>query len=430
MANSDEEAQRASFSSLPFALQHTILHRLPVDARARCECVCRSWRTQLADVSLWTRLDLSRSSGVRVRVTDAVMCGASGFARGALTALDVSGCWHITHGALLAMVAAKAGTLTELRVCNGVRRELNYTEAEALLRAAPRLCVLDADVRCCAGEKLLSMLRREPPFGPLRVRRLTAFCHHVAPDEREAAVIALAGGVAAHNSLSSLLLHGAPLNVPDVLDAVVDAVLLRRVRSVQLNACGLSPTSAPVLARLLQESALTELRIWNDGAQLLDAPAAALLADALRTNSTLTSLVLENVDFWRDMAAATALLGALTGHSSLRKLDVYGNAVGAHGPVAGAALGALVAANPPALHAQHTYGCHLGDDGLGHVVDALPANTHLRTLSISKNRMSEAFARERLLPAVRANSGLRKLFMPKRGVAALEAEALVAERAL
>jgi hypothetical protein len=403
-----------------------IFARLPVDARARCAAVCRGWRTTLADVSLWTRLDVSRSSGVRVAVTDDVLRGATGLARGALTALDVSGCLDITREALLAVVAANASALIELRVCNGAFRELPYNTAEALLRAAPRLRVLDADVWCNADQEAVRLLRREPPFGPLRVHELYANCAGLAPAEHETAVTEMAAGIAVHDTLSSLRLHDAPLHVLAGLDAVVDAVLLRRMCSVEVLGCSLLPASAPALVRLLGGSALTQLTISNGGMQLLDAPAAALLADALRANSTLTTLILEHVGFWRDTVAATTLLGALAGHPSLQKLEVCYNAVGAHTAVAGAALSALVTANAPALHELNVRGCHLGDDGLGPLVDALPANTHLRTLNMRGNDMSEAFVHHRLLPALRANSGLRTVAASLPPGAA---EALVAARA-
>jgi hypothetical protein len=43
------------------------------------------------------------------------------------------------------------------------------------------------------------------------------------------------------------------------------------------------------------------------------------------------------------------------------------------------------------------------------VCAALPRNTHLRVLHCSVNRMSAAFARDVLLPAVRANGSLLQL---------------------
>jgi hypothetical protein len=69
-------APGASFSSLPHALAVLVFARLPVDARARCAAVCRGWAATLADVSLWTRLDLSDSSGVTCTVNDAALHGA------------------------------------------------------------------------------------------------------------------------------------------------------------------------------------------------------------------------------------------------------------------------------------------------------------------------------------------------------------------
>jgi hypothetical protein len=63
-------------------------------------------------------------------------------------------------------------------------------------------------------------------------------------------------------------------------------------------------------------------------------------------------------------------------------------------------------------------------------VEALPLNRHLRTLNLRFDSMSEAFARERLLPAVRANTTLRELECGNyvTGPAATEAEELVRVR--
>jgi hypothetical protein len=347
-------------------------------------------------------------------------------ARGGLTALDVSGCEHVMHDSLLAVATSNAGALTELRACHGVHRAFSYAATEALLRAAPLLRALDANVFCHARERLFSMLRNEAPFGPLHVRRLYTSCRRLALAVRGAAVMALAAATAAHESLSALRLVDAPLGTPAVVDAVVDAVLLRRMHFLDLDHCGLTPASVPALARLLGGSALTELRICNDGQQLLAAPAAALLADALRANSTLETLILGGARLGVDVSAATALLGALVGHASLRKLCIYDRSMGVHAAVAGAAFGALVAANTPALRELDVASGELGDDGLGPLVDALPANTHLWTLDVHGNGMSDVFACECLLPAVHANSGLRRLFLTGFGDAAREAHALVA----
>jgi hypothetical protein len=96
---------------------------------------------------------------------------------------------------------------------------------------------------------------------------------------------------------------------------------------------------------------------------------------------------------------------------------------------AGAALRALVAANAPPLRSLNLCLCCLNDTGLRPLLDALPGNTHLRSLDISWNHMQAAFALVRLLPAVRANGSLTQLTTYSDLPAARDAEALVAARA-
>jgi hypothetical protein len=426
----EEEAQApdASFETLPRALQHAILRRVPVDARARCACLNSGWRDELAEVSLWTRLDLSRTSGVRVRVTDAVLRGASGLARGGLAALDVTGCEHVTHDELLPVVTSNARALAELRVqdwrVQRVAARLTCPNAEALLHAAPLLRVLEADMSVTATEAP-RMLRNEAPFGPLHVRRLEADFGGEDGD-----IVEVTAAIAAHASLSSVHLTSAQLDAPGALDAVVDAALIRRLSAVQLSFCCLSPASAPSLARLLGGSALTELTVINHDMQLLDAPTASLLGDALRANSTLTELKLDGVGLFTDPAAAAALLGALTGHASLQIIMLGQEAEPSEQAVAfiAPALGALVAANAPALDTLFLMFCNLGDAGMRPLMEALPHNTHLASLLCMGNGTSAAFARDVLLPSVRANTSLRALIAGDEHEATVEAKALVAAR--
>ena len=84
------------------------------------------------------------------------------------------------------------------------------------------------------------------------------------------------------------------------------------------------------------------------------------------------------------------------------------------------------------------HGCFLGDAALGPLMEMLPHNTHLRLLDCSNASMSADFARDRFLPAVTANTSLRKLTASRwwdnheHGMAppeVLEAEAVVAARA-
>jgi hypothetical protein len=375
--------------------------------------VCKGWHNTLADASLWTRLDLSRTTGgvADARVTDALLRGAAAKARGGLTALDLSQCpEQLTQDALLEVVIANAGALTELRACQRWGHTISE-RVEAILAAAPLLRVYDADTYADPAVAC-RMLRNEPPFGLLRVHKL--LLGHVWPGG-EAEVVAFAADMTASaSSLSALTFSIAPLDELGALDAVVDAALARRLPGLWLSECSLSAASVPALARLLGGSALSTLALsYTHGVPLLLSGAegsAALLAVALRANSTLAVLRLENVNVWHDAAAAETLLQALTAHPSVQSLRLSGNPVRAADRArAGAALGALVAAHASALEELCVSDCRLGDEGLDALVDALAGNTRLQVLQCRGNNMSDAFALTRLQRAVRANTSLRKL---------------------
>jgi hypothetical protein len=148
---------------------------------------------------------------------------------------------------------------------------------------------------------------------------------------------------------------------------------------------------------------------------LLDGPGALVLGNALRTSTTLTSLTLGTVGPWTAPDVAAALLGALVAHGSLQTLHlaVEGGGIwqqaGPFDAATAAALGALVAADAPALTDLDVSGCALGDATLGPLFAALPRNTHLRTLFYGYNALTEAFYDAQLLPAVLANASLRRI---------------------
>jgi hypothetical protein len=433
----EEEHALSALAPLPHAVVLLIFALLPVDLRARCACVCRAWRAAVSERSLWTRLDVSRTSGVTARVTDALLREAAARAGGALQALDVSGRRRVSHEALLTVVTANAATLRELRVCHGVRLNVNFNPAvvssvplghvEALLRAAPQLRVLELDVACDSIADARRALCAEGLLSPLCAHGLRVYFIGAA----EAEVLVLAADVAAHAWLKELNLLGA-LPTRAALDAVVDAALARRLSSIEFSSCRLSPASAPSLARLLTGSTITELSIWGNNARLLDAPAAVLLADALHANAILTALHLHVARLWDDVAAACTLLGALTAHPSLRTLSVSENSAALHTEAertaAGAALGALLAANAPALTELDISVGGLGDAGLAPLLQALPRNTRLRTLKCATSFMTDVFATNTLLPAVRANTSLRELHADAGILACVEAMELVSER--
>lgn len=192
----------------------------------------------------------------------------------------------------------------------------------------------------------------------------------------------------------------------EFLDALVNAALARQLQELSFLLC--PPPSGAPLARLLRGGTLTTLEFSASEVALFETAAAALVADALRATTALTALKLLRARLCEDMHAAGVLLGALVGHPSLRSLSlVYEDA--ADRTALGALLAPLIVADAPALQKLSFFGSKLGDKGLAPLMDVLSRNTHLRSLDLRNTDYSEAFARERLLPAVRANKSLREL---------------------
>ena len=160
--------------------------------------------------------------------------------------------------------------------------------------------------------------------------------------------------------------------------------------------------------------------------------AATLIAAALDTNRSL-SLILRASGILSDAAAAEALLRALSiARPRLSIISLEGNPAAADRARIGASLGALVANTR--FGSLNLSGCNLGDEGLGPLVDALKINTHLSILYCDGNYISEAFAHQRLRPAILANTGLYTMQLtPTYGGGAapaylLEMEQLVKDR--
>jgi hypothetical protein len=425
-------------ATLPPGLVREILRRLPADQLARVACVSLAWRAAVADPALWRRLDFSVGSGCLCTVAEFAVRAAAARAGGSLEALDLTG-RPTPWAAVRAVAVANAASLREVRTLYADEAEPYgngfppahdpLAQLEALLAEAPRLPALEANLKCTlyAAEALL---RAEPPFGPLRLQRLDVDVVYMHLGVGFAGLVAK---LIAHPWLRELGLWGKhnQLNL-DEWNLVADAALTLRLTAVYAYSCMLSPAAAPALARLLSSAELTTLLLCNEeqhGGALLDAPAAALLSAALRANRTLTSLTLADVGLWADAPAAVTLLGALTGHASLRTLECDANSVWDEAAAAaiGVALGALLAADAPALEELDVTDCDLGDEGLGPLVDALPRNSHLRALHLAGNGISTGFAAHRLLPAARGNTSLRML---DTAGSAFAAERHVAERAL
>jgi hypothetical protein len=392
MASLMGQAPPASMSSLPAALRLKIYTSLPVDERARAAAVRRSWREDLDDERAWQRLDVSATSGVRVAVTDALLRGAAARARGSLMFLDVSGCASLSLAAVQHLFTANAGALREAHMY-GARfsgsRGLSREELASLLlqSAAPCLQQLEADVDSSAVDAL-ALLRREAQFAPLRASYLTV-------DERYD------------------------------------------------NAHNLASATMALLALT------TEALAAGDFSSMPPPPEdiSAELAGALRDNTALKGLSLKLTVAREVVARPHVVIAALAGHKSLRALNVDLPSGGTlHAAMealatlleAGATSALLsltisIYKKAPADDDDDAENAALGDEHLLRLLTALRTSaTRLRVLQLTgRIEMSDVFARDVLLPAVRAKKSLRLLdvgFPPAGLLAVRKAAALVLKR--
>ena len=201
-----EERAVDTFGALPLPLFLCILTAVPADSRARAACVSRQWRAAVAERSLWRTLDLTPEGGFTRVVTDAVLRGAAARAHGELHTLRLAAepDMHF-HGFKLLheIVAHNAATLSVLQV-----HELYFPVCievcQALLRGAPSLQTFEVEVRCNTAEAR-RLLRNEPPYGPLQMRKL---CVDVERSAGDAELAALAVDLPMHRSLEELTLFG------------------------------------------------------------------------------------------------------------------------------------------------------------------------------------------------------------------------------
>jgi hypothetical protein len=262
---SEMSEQSFSFAALPVALSNRVFLLLPVDQRGRACCVCRAWRDALADPALWARLDLTEEGGVHIRLFDharLMLHGAAARAQGRLHTLDVRAAshWWFSAAALPDVLAANADSMCVLRVPRLQRLQDGGDGSVlpvvlALCSAAPRLERLDANISCFAVD-VPPLMRAEGPLRPLRIHSLA-----VTIDTHSAvqALAALLADMALQPTLSSLMLCSADVTERRLLDSLVDGLLARRVRELDLFSCS-SPAAAP-LARLLTGGALTTLKM-------------------------------------------------------------------------------------------------------------------------------------------------------------------------
>jgi hypothetical protein len=454
---------------LPAPAACLVFGALPVAERLRCREVCAAWRAAIDDApSIWAHLDLRPYAALPLEAQGRLLRLAAARAAGALRSLAlalpaapttpmdadvnaiaaamlqdfqvdddapvVAAFERFMEELLLPLLRAhrcgscsgrsydqlaradsrsrlaRSATLLQL-LCvrqDGKPAVLAPVHVSALATAAPRLRSLHvrlARVDLDAPDVRV-LLRREGVFAPVRLSGAVLDLPEQDPHDRAAT-----DALAAHDGLEELVLWSAGRGRPAAraLERALDAAAAARVRCLTLLAnaplCGLA------LGRLLRAGALNVLSIVR-GSLPEDAGGCAALAAGLR-ESALTQLnLLEGSDVFAEPMRGVALLSALTWHPTLADLAIELSIApeAARAPL-GAALGALVAANAPALTALDVNGAQLGDEGMRPLAEALRLNTHLQSLEVDGNALTRTF-RSELAAAARACTSLRTLKPP------------------
>jgi len=424
-----------------------VLKALPVDARGRAACVCRAWRDLLADPAWWAVLDLvalSTRAGVPSHERINTMTRAvSARARGQLRVLHVAKpVWFHVEPTLLELARANSGSLREVYFAPG--DTTTPKDVDALVEAAPLLETLVVTHISCDLDDATRLLRAAPPLAALQLHAISVEAHTMEPDEMDDFLKALADP-SLHPTLSRLELSYVGLEDGEDAATLVNAILQRPLLRALTFGFDTSAPSGRQLARLLTGGALTELSFEflcrESDSLCCSAADAKLFADALRANTTLTSLTISHSSLCSNVDSARTVLRALVGHRSLRSLTLSGDAPHElkydRKKSLGRVLGKIVAADSPTLTALDLSGpggqvfdqVFFHDGDLARLMDALYHNHHLRKLDISDSRTTDIFEREEVLPAVRACTSLRELKMTVKPSAADEAMKLVSCRA-
>ena len=432
-------AQETQFGELPLEVVALILLCLPVDARLRAREVSRGVRTLLNEPRFWLALDFSPGSGVEARLTRALLFAAGERGRGHLHTLDLTGVRNLFNEDLAQFVAVHGQSLRSVTVLEWLM--ISADSVTRLCRSAP-LCTLRCGVYCSGPAEALPLLRCEAPCAQLHVVKLWVSGFY----NNEHAVLDLAAALPSHSGkIKVLTVREAPLGNGVVAAALIRSIAEARVSNVTFDYCHIAPASLSGLTWLLEDGCLERLHINNRHALFEEGPDLTAFCHALR-GSTLQKLELESCGMWQDPAAAGELLASLVGHPTLQELSLHYERVGDTDDArrtAGEQLASLITHNS-ALQKLTLCGSNLGEAGLLPIFEALRRSSTLKELLYRMSYAAEDgggydydvdierdFARDVILPALRANTSLRTLSFGHYDVPLpelVEAQAIVAAR--
>ena len=400
-------AEQPLLGCLDVEVAAQLLMCLPLDARLRAREVSRGWRALLNEPRFWTVLDFSLGSGVVARMSRALLFAAGERGRGHLHKLELSGDEYFWAEDLVQFAAVHGQNWRSVTAPESLW--LHADQVTRLCRSAP-FCTLRCYVKCSAAEAL-PLLRCEAPCALLHIFKLK-----VGEFNNNQRVLDFAAALLSHSGkIKELIVRcGFRVGAHAVADALMRGIAEARVSDVSFDSSFLTPASLPGLTRLLQAGCLEKLEILNFVALFVEGPDLTAFCHALRS-CRLHVLKLNFCEVWLRPAVAVELMVALVGHQTLRELSLSGNTMRDNRDdtrrAAGEQLAFLINHNS-ALQQLDLSLNRLGEAGLAPILEALPRSSTLKELVYSVGRyetISREFARDVILPAVRANTSLRAL---------------------
>ena len=373
---------------------------LPLDARLRAREVCRGWRFFLEDVSLWQYPDFSEAAAESptVVLTWGLARAACARAKGTLHTLNLRGMLADSLAALVELVAENGESLRSLLTPYSL--VLGAENVERLRQAAP-LCVLNCPVKC-SGAEVAALLRCE------LVCPYYLWVDDLDTQQQQTDFVA---ALAKRTGIEVIALMGGNLAGGAMLEDLARAIVFTGAKTtIAFGQCGLTQLALPALTLLLRSNVLWNIGILNRGVSLFTGPNLPAFCDALRSNSSLDRISVDNCDLWAIPADAGMVPAALAARTPPFTLTLHHDRVGetrAQQFAAGTQLAKLITAD--GLTALNLSGCNLGKAGLAPIFEALSRATRLESQELSGELMSREYARDVVLPAVRANTSLQSL---------------------
>jgi hypothetical protein len=387
------------FSSLPDEVAKKIFSGLPLDTRLRSREVSPVWCALLEDVSLWQRLDFSKVAARRLSVapTLGLVRAAIARAKGTLHTLNLVILTKVSLAALVELVAENGKSLRTLTTPEAL--DLG-AENVARLRLAAPLCELNCRVKC-EGAEVVALLGCE---------LVCPFYLQVHDLDTQQQQTDFATALASRTGVMELWLVGGNLVGGATLEGLARATVAAGVERIAFIYCRLTPMALPALTLLLRPSVLRILNIYSSGVSLFTGPDLPAFCDALRSSSSLHNIMLCECELWADPAGAGMVLAALAVRTTPFELCLKLNHVGetqAQRFTTGTQLTQLITRGR--LEALQLSYCNFGEAGLAPIFAALSLATRLESLKLLDEVMSGEFARDVVLPAVRANNSLLEL---------------------